>query len=104
MTREFAFSLVAALLYAAGAIFMKASDGLRNAVPALALYACFGAGATLQALALRKMDVGSGNTIVLGVEAIGALLLGIAIFHEAVTPTKLLAVALVAAGVWLLRD
>lgn len=104
MTREFAFSLLAAFLYAAGAIFMKSSDGLKHALPAIALYACFAAGATLQALALQRMDVGAGNTIVLGVEAIAALVLAVAIFHEAVTPTKLLAVALVATGVWLLRD
>lgn len=104
MTREFAFSLGAAFLYAFGAVFMKSSDGLRNALPAAALYACFAAGATLQALALRHMDIGTGNTVVLGVEAIAALLLGIAIFHEAVTPTRLLAVAMVATGVWLLRN
>ncbi len=103
MTREFAFSLLAALLYAVGAIFMKSSDGLSHALPAAGLYACFAAGATLQALALRGLDVGSGNTIVLGVEAIAALLLGVLVFQEPVTPTKLFAVALVATGVFLLR-
>jgi quaternary ammonium compound-resistance protein SugE len=104
MTREFGLSLVAALLYALGAICMKASNGLKHGLAALALYACFGLGATFQALALQRQDVGSGNTIVLGVEAIASLLLGIAIFREAVTPAKLIAVVLVAGGVWLLRQ
>lgn len=103
MTRPLLLSLVAAFAYAVGAIFMKASEGLSRPLPAAALYACFGLGATLQAFALRGGDVGAGNTIVLGVEALCSLALGAAIFGEALTTPKLVAVALVATGVWILR-
>lgn len=100
----FALNLAAAFLYAVGAIFMKASDGLRNVPSAVLVYACFGAGATLQAIAMRKVEVGVANTIVLGVEAIAALVLGVLFFRESLSGTKLTAIALVAGGVWLLRQ
>jgi quaternary ammonium compound-resistance protein SugE len=103
VNRPLLLSIAAALLYAVGALCMKASDGLHRPLPAAGLYACFGIGATLQAFALRGGDVGAGNTIVLGVEAVCSLLLGAAIFGEALTPPKLLAVALVTTGVWILR-
>jgi quaternary ammonium compound-resistance protein SugE len=103
VTRELALNLLSAGLYAVGAIFMKASDGLRSVIPALCLYGCFGLGATFQALALQRQDVGAGNTVVLGVEAIGSFALAIVLFRESVTPSKLLAIALVASGVYILR-
>jgi quaternary ammonium compound-resistance protein SugE len=103
VNRPLLLSLVAALLYAVGALCMKASDGLQRLLPAAGLYACFVIGATFQAFALRGGDVGAGNTIVLGVEAVCSLLLGAVIFGEALTPPKLVAVALVSTGVWILR-
>lgn len=103
MTRELTFNLLAAALYAVGAIMMKSSQGLRLLAPSLGIYACFGLGATLQALALQKLEVGAGNTIVLGVEAIASLALGVLVFREEVTIVKLAAVLLVASGVYLLR-
>lgn len=104
MTREFAFSLLAACLYAGGAVFMKASDGLRLLQPSLLLYGCFGLGATFQALAFQRQEVGAGNTVVLGIEALGSFVLGVIIFGEVITPPKLVAIALVASGVYLLRQ
>lgn len=103
MTREFALNLAAACLYAVGAICMKASNGLRVVVPALFLYACFGLGATFQALGLQRQEVGAGNTVVLGIEAIGSFALGVLFFRESVSAQKVVAIALVASGVYLLR-
>lgn len=96
-------NLLAAFAYAGGAVFMKASDGLRRALPAALIYVCFCGGATMQAVALRRQEIGVSNTIVLGVEAIGAVALGMIIYREAMTPSKLVAVGLVGAGVYLLR-
>ena len=104
MTREFAFSLLAACLYASGAVFMKTSDGLRVLLPSLLLYGCFGLGATFQALAFQRVEVGAGNTVVLGIEALGSFVLGVIIFNEVITTPKLVAIGLVAAGVYLLRQ
>jgi multidrug transporter EmrE-like cation transporter len=96
--------MLAACLYASGAVFMKASDGLRVLLPSLLLYGCFGLGATFQALAFQHQEVGAGNTVVLGIEAIGSFVLGVIIFHEVITAPKLVAIALVAAGVYILRQ
>lgn len=104
MTRELTLNLMAALLYAVGAVLMKSSNGLRLLLPTLGIYVFFGLGATLQALALQRLEVGAGNTIVLGVEAIASLALGVWVFREEVTPVKLTAVLLVATGVYLLRQ
>ena len=96
-------NLLAASAYASGALFMKASDGLRRALPAALVYLCFCGGATMQAVALRQQEIGVSNTIVLGVEAIGAVILGMIFYREAMTPSKLVAIGLVAVGVYLLR-
>jgi multidrug transporter EmrE-like cation transporter len=42
--------------------------------------------------------------VVLGIEAIGSFVLGVIIFHEVITAPKLVAIALVAAGVYILRQ
>jgi small multidrug resistance pump len=98
-----ALNIAAALAYAAGANFMKYSDGLRRLVPAALLYVCFGVGATLQAFALRHQEVGISNTIVLGVEAIAAVALSALLFREAVTISKVVAIGLVSLGIYVLR-
>jgi len=103
VNRPFLLSLAAAMLYAVGAVCMKSSQSLRVLWPTLGIYACFGLGATLQAFALHAQDVGAGNTVVLGVEAIVSLALGVLIFREEVTMQKLAAILLVASGVYLLR-
>jgi multidrug transporter EmrE-like cation transporter len=103
MTREFLLNLTAAMLYALGAICMKASNGLKVLGPALGIYVFFGLGATFQAWGLVRQEVGAGNTVVLGIEALGSFVLGVIFFRELVTVQKLLAIALVASGVYLLR-
>lgn len=97
-------NLFAALAYAAGVALMKASDGLRAPIPAALVYVCFCAGATMQAFALRYQELGVSNTIVLGVEAMGAVTLGMVFFHEPMSLTKVTAIGLVAAGVFILRS
>ena len=101
--RDFVLNLVAATAYASGAIFMKASSGLRHWKYAALVYLCFAFGATLQAIALERQQVGVSNTIVLGVEAISAFAMSVVFLGEPVTATKIAAIALVGAGVYLLR-
>jgi quaternary ammonium compound-resistance protein SugE len=101
--RDFLLNLVAALSYAGGAIFMKASNGLRQPRYAVLVYVCFAFGATLQAVALQRQQVGVSNTIVLGVEAISAFAMSVILLGEPVTAMKLAAIGLVGAGVYLLR-
>jgi multidrug transporter EmrE-like cation transporter len=96
-------NVLASLAYAVGAIFMKASDGYARPWPSFLVYVCFGVGATCQVFAMRFQDVGSGYTIVLGLEAVAAIGLGILLFREPLTLMRATGIALVLGGVVLLR-
>lgn len=95
--------LGAALAYTVGGIFMKLSQGLSNPFPTVLVYACFMAGATLQTIVMQKGDLGITYIIVLAVEAVLAFGFGIILFKEPQTLMRYVAVALVVAGIALLR-
>ncbi len=103
LAKPLALNIMAALCYASGGVCMKLSQGLSRPLPALALFACFGLGASMQAVALRRADLGTAYVLVLGLEAALAFAAGVLFFHEDVTLPKLLGCALVVAGILLLR-
>jgi multidrug transporter EmrE-like cation transporter len=96
-------NLVAALAYATGGVMMKRSDGFRNLAPSVLVFGCFALGATVQTFALKRQQLGSGYVIVLGLEAVAALVLGARLYKEPLDATKLVAAALVVVGIVLLR-
>jgi multidrug transporter EmrE-like cation transporter len=93
----------AAFAFTLGGVCMKSSAGMTRPVPTVLLYLLFAAGATFQALALRRADLGAAYLFVLGLEAVLAFALGALFFAEAVSPWKLLGVAAIVAGVVLLH-
>jgi multidrug transporter EmrE-like cation transporter len=95
--------VLAALCFAAGGLFMKLSAGVTRLLPTLAFSALFLAGALLQAYAMRRADLGVVYIAVLGLEAVLAFGLSIAVFHESSSALRILAVALIVVGVVLLR-
>lgn len=101
--RDQLFNLAAAFAYAAGAICMKSSGAFSKLLPTVMIFVLFCSGAAMQTIAMNKQDVGVSNTIVLGVEAIFAFILAVILFNESVTASKLVAIALVGTGVYLLR-
>lgn len=96
-------SVLAACAYATGGIFMKQSDGLTRPAPSALIFVCFLAGAALQTWSMRGVAMSTNYIIVLGLEAAVALALGMAVFGEPLTLPKSAGVALVVAGVALLR-
>lgn len=96
-------ALFAALSFTLGGVFMKYADGLRHAGAVVGFVALFAAGAALQSQAMRGAELGATYILVLGLEAGLAFGLGVALFHETVTPAKLSAVLLIVAGIVLLR-
>jgi small multidrug resistance pump/quaternary ammonium compound-resistance protein SugE len=96
-------SLLAAAAYTVGGVFMRKAEGFTHALPALMVFACFGAGAALQTLAMRRSEVSINYILVLGLEAALALMLGVAWLGEALSPLKLMGVALILGGVLALR-
>lgn len=83
---------------------MKQSDGATRALPTLAFALLFVAGAVLQAIAMRKSDMGVSYVFVLGVEAVAAVVLSAAVLREPWTASRVAAVLVVLIGIaWLRR-
>ncbi|MDB5097130.1 MAG: hypothetical protein JWM80_1551 [Cyanobacteria bacterium RYN_339] len=97
------YVVFAALAFAVGGVCMKYADGLTRWPGTVGLYACFVLGATFQALALRRADLGVVYIVVLGLEAVLAFGFGVAFFHEAVTAARVVALTLIVAGIAILR-
>jgi multidrug transporter EmrE-like cation transporter len=95
--------VLAALSFSIGGYCMKLSAGLTRPLPSLLLFALFGLGAALQALAMRDQPMSVTYIVVLGLEAVTAYALGAIFLNEQSSITKLSGVALVVAGIILLR-
>lgn len=100
---QFFLLIAAALSYSIGGYFMKLSEGLSKGEPTLLVLTLFCLGATLQIMAMRQREMSSTYIVVLGFEAVTALLLGIFVLGEALTMIKLLGILVVVVGVVLLR-
>jgi len=96
--------LAAAVFFTVGGIYMKLSHGLSHLTPSLLVYLFFCAGASLQTLAMRKSDLGVTYILVLGLEAVLALLFGVWLFKEHYSFLKLLGISLIVAGIAFLRS
>ncbi len=93
----------AALAYAVGGVFMKASHGATRLGPTFVFLALFGAGALAQARGMRDHALSTSYILVLGLEAIAAVLLGTLYMQESLGLPRLLAMCLIVGGVAWLR-
>jgi len=101
--KTIAFYSLAAALYVAGGILMKYSQGLTKLLPALALVICFSAGALVQAWAMRNEALGPSYVVVLGLEALLAVVAGSVIFAEQIYVRLLSGGVLIVLGIVVLR-
>lgn len=98
------YLLLASLAYAVGGLFMKQSAGATRPLPTVGFLLLFVAGAVLQAIAMRKADMGVSYVFVLGMEAVAAVVLSVLILREPWTLSRLAAVVVILAGIaWLRR-
>lgn len=96
--------IAAAFSYSIGGYYMKLAEGLTKGGPAVLVLGLFCLGATLQMFAMRQTEMSANYIMVLGFEAMTAVLVGIFLLNEGVTATKLLGVLIVALGVAVLRS
>lgn len=82
---------------------LKASDGMTRLSPALLVVAGYALAFYLLALALRTMPVGFVYAVWAGLGVVGVALVGVFVFGEAVTATKITGITLVVAGVAILN-
>lgn len=94
----------ASILYAVGGLFMKQSDGITRLLPSLAFLALFMAGAVLQAIGMRRADMGVSYVLVLGMEAVAAVALSTVVLNESYSVSRVAAIVLVIAGIAWLRS
>jgi multidrug transporter EmrE-like cation transporter len=98
-----ALVIFSALSFSVGGYFMKLSSGL-TVIPFTALvFILFGLGASLQTLAMKSQQMTVIYIVVLGIEAITALILGTVLLKEGHSLFKLLGVGLVLMGVVFLK-
>ena len=97
-------SVVAALSYSVGGYYMKLSEGLTRGAPTVLVLTLFALGALLQTVAMRHSSMSITYIVVLGIEAVTALLLGILFLGEGITAMKLAGIGLVCLGIVVLRS
>jgi multidrug transporter EmrE-like cation transporter len=95
---------LAALSFSIGGYFMKLSAGLTQLRPTVLMFAFFSVGTVLQTIAMRGEQMAVTYIAVLGFEAITALALSMVLLKESGSISKYAGVALVVAGIVLLRS
>ena len=97
------YLLIAGLLEVVWAYGMKLSAGFTqigaSVVTIIAMLMSFG----LLAVAMKSLPLGTAYTVWTGIGAVGSFAVGIAVLGEAVTPLRLLAAALILAGLVLMK-
>jgi len=97
------YLLIAGLLEVVWAYGMKLSAGFTQLGASLltlvAMLLSFG----LLAVAMKSLPLGTAYTVWTGIGAVGSFAVGIVVLGEAVTPLRLLAAALILAGLLLMK-
>lgn len=97
------FLFVAGLCEVAWAIGLKYTDGFSRLYPSLATVAAMVASIVLLGLALKTLPVGTAYPIWTGIGAAGTAALGIYLFNEPATVSRLMCIGLILAGITGLR-
>ncbi len=78
---------------------MKQSAGLTRLLPTAIMGVSMIGSFGLLSLAMRDLPLSTAYTIWVGIGAVGAFLVGVTVLGEALTPMRLLAAALIIAGI-----
>lgn len=97
-------AVLAALCFTIGGYFTKLSHGLTTWGPTAMMFALFLLGSALQAVAMRNESMAVTYAVVLGLEAVTAFLLSIWLLQETASALRFGGIALVVAGIILLKS
>jgi len=95
--------LTASVLYTLGGIAMKYSQAFQNAIPSLLVFVFFCLAAGIQTWAMKKVELGKGYLLVIGLEGIFAVLAGVVCFGESISISKTTGTLFILAGMLLLK-
>ncbi len=91
--------IVAGLFEVSWAVGLKYSEGLTRLWPTLATAATLVVSMILLAVAMRSLPLGTAYTVWTGIGAIGTVVLGILLFGEPATASRLACIALILVGI-----
>lgn len=94
---------VAGVLEVVWAVGLKYTEGFTRLWPSVGTLATMGASFYLLSLALRTIPVGTGYAVWTGIGAVGAAVLGMALFGEPRAAVRLAGIAMIVGGMVLLR-
>jgi multidrug transporter EmrE-like cation transporter len=86
-----------------GTAGLKASEGFSRLEPVLVVVVAYGAAFYFLALSLQRIPLGVAYAIWSGLGTVGAVVVGVLVWNEALGPLRLAGIALVVAGVVLLN-
>jgi quaternary ammonium compound-resistance protein SugE len=90
--------LIAGLLEVAWAIGLKYSDGFKKPLPTVITIVLMIASFHFLAQGVRTIPVGTGYAVWTGIGAAGTAILGIILFHDPVTPARIVCLLMVIGG------
>lgn len=86
--------LIAGLLEVCWAIGLKYTDGFRRPLASILTIAAIVASMVLLSWAARTLPIGTAYAVWVGIGALGAAILGVVLFHEPVTPARVVFLAM----------
>ena len=81
------------------AVGLKMSDGLSRFWPSVATVISMAVSLALLGISLKSLPLGTAYAVWTGIGALGTVLVGIALFGESASPSRLACVALIVAGI-----
>lgn len=85
--------IVAGLFEVVWASLLPQTEGFRRLLPTLGFVVALGMSMALLAAAVRTLPVGTAYAVWVGIGAVGTVLVGVTVRHEATSPANLLALA-----------
>ena len=95
--------LAAGLLEIVWAFTMKLSQGFTRGGPTAITFLAMSVSFALLAMSMKTLPLGTAYTVWTGIGAVGALVVGVAVFGEPLTTGRLLAAGLIVAGLTLMK-
>ena len=93
------YLLFAGLFEIGWAIGLKYTEGFSRLWPSVATLAAMAVSIVLLAMAVKQLPIGTAYAVWTGIGAVGAVILGMVLFHDPATPVRLLCVGLILLGI-----
>ena len=93
------YLLIAGLLEVGWAIGLKYTEGFSRLIPSLLTVAAMALSLALLGLALKSLPVGTAYAVWTGIGAVGTAALGIILFSEPATASRLICIGLIVCGI-----